>query len=76
VEWIGEGPHMDLLNDLLCFRFDVSEIEAPSFSLWPQPCSPNWYGAGITPDPFFIDWISKNLDVCPGKLDDISLDEE
>jgi hypothetical protein len=62
---------MALLDDLLYFRFDASEIEAPLFSHWPRPCSPNWYAAEIAPDPFFIDWISKNLEVCPGKLESI-----
>ncbi|KAH8753749.1 ankyrin repeat-containing domain protein [Hyaloscypha sp. PMI_1271] len=66
IKWIGEGPHMILLESLIQSGFDVSEIEAPSFALWPQPCSPNWIALDITPDPFFVDWISMNLKICPG----------
>jgi hypothetical protein len=75
VTWIDTVPHVALLDDLLYFGFDASEIEAPSFSLWPEP-SPPWYEATngniYRRDPFFIEWISKNLAVCPGKLDTIS----
>jgi hypothetical protein len=62
---------MALLDDLLYFGFDPSGIEAPSFSRWPKPCSSDWGAAGMVPDPFFIEYISMNLKVCPGKLDDI-----
>ncbi|KAH9208152.1 ankyrin repeat-containing domain protein, partial [Leptodontidium sp. 2 PMI_412] len=66
VNWIGEGPHMILLEELIRSGFDVSEIEAPSFAMWPLPCSPDWLALDRTPDPFFVDWISKNLENCPG----------
>jgi hypothetical protein len=58
---------MILLEDLIQSGFDASEIEAPSFALWPKPCSPNWLALEITPDPFFVDWISINLKVYPGE---------
>lgn len=58
---------MILLEELIRSGFDVSEIEAPSFAMWPLPCSPNWLALDITPDPFFVDWISKNLENCPGE---------
>jgi len=66
---------MILLESLIQSRFDVSEIEAPSFALWPVPCSPNWIALDITPDPFFVDWISMNLKICPGESDATFLSE-
>ena len=58
---------MILLEELIRSGFDVSEIEAPSFGMWPLPCSPGWLALDMTPDPFFVDWISKNLENCPGE---------
>jgi hypothetical protein len=58
---------MALLHDLIHLGFDASDIEAPSFSHWPEPCSPNWIAEDITPDPFFVGWIAENLKVCPGE---------
>ncbi|KAJ0348248.1 hypothetical protein COL154_011936 [Colletotrichum chrysophilum] len=54
-KWIGEGPHLDLLETLIHLDFDAGEVEAQA---WPQPCSPNWISEGSTPDPFFVEYIS------------------
>ncbi|CAG9985666.1 unnamed protein product [Clonostachys byssicola] len=56
--WIGEGPHMPLLNELLDYGFDVNRLSCPSVLDWPQPCSPNWISEELTNDPFFITYIS------------------
>ncbi|RDL36101.1 uncharacterized protein BP5553_06713 [Venustampulla echinocandica] len=70
-KWVDEEDRLDLLGDLLHFGFDASEIEAPLFSHLPKPCPPSLSVTGTNSDPFFINWISKNLEVSPGKLDAI-----
>jgi hypothetical protein len=40
-EWIGEGPHLELLEILLGLGFDATVIDAPYATDWPEPCSPN-----------------------------------
>jgi ankyrin repeat protein len=66
VEWIGEGPHLLLQKEIVRSGFDASEVEAPSFSKWPMPCSPDWSSEAFTPDPFYVDWISMNIGISPG----------
>jgi hypothetical protein len=60
---------LTLIEDLIRFGFDASEIDAPAFSLWPEPCRVGYNILNLEPDPFFVEWISKNLEVCPGKLE-------
>jgi hypothetical protein len=60
---------LTLTEDLIRFGFDASEIDAPTFSLWPEPCRVGHNILNLEPDPFFVEWISKNLEVCPGKLE-------
>jgi hypothetical protein len=57
-----------LIEELISSGFDASEIEAPSFSAWPLPHFGDDTGF-LRPisDPFFVEWISENLKVCPGK---------
>ncbi|KAF6820638.1 hypothetical protein CMUS01_11527 [Colletotrichum musicola] len=54
-KWIGEGPHLHLLHELLNLGFDAADLDAQD---WPQPCDPNWISEKLTPDPFFIEYIS------------------
>ncbi|KAK1690581.1 hypothetical protein BDP55DRAFT_544498 [Colletotrichum godetiae] len=54
--WIGEGPHLDLLEILLGLGYDVSEVVG-DFQDWPQLSSPNWISEAHTPDPFFIEYF-------------------
>lgn len=54
-KWIGEGPHLDLLEELMHLDFDAGEVEAQK---WPEPCSPNWRSESVTSDPFFVEYIS------------------
>ncbi|KAF4822461.1 Ankyrin repeat, PH and SEC7 domain containing protein secG [Colletotrichum siamense] len=35
--------------------FDAGEVEAQE---WPEPCSSNWRSESVTPDPFFVEYIS------------------
>ena len=56
--WIGEAPHLDLLETLLSLGFDATEIDSPHAQDWPMPCSPNWGTYDIAPDPFFVDYLS------------------
>ncbi|KAF4972880.1 hypothetical protein FSARC_651 [Fusarium sarcochroum] len=64
-QWIGEGDHLGLLEAVLAYGFDATAIHAPSFEKWPVSCSPDWYGAGRTPDPFFIRYIGMILTYSP-----------
>ncbi|KAF4856237.1 Serine/threonine-protein kinase TNNI3K [Colletotrichum siamense] len=54
-KWIGEGPHLDLLEELMHLDFDAGEVETQE---WPEPCSSNWRSESVTPDPFFVEYIS------------------
>ncbi|KAJ3471747.1 hypothetical protein MRS44_001846 [Fusarium solani] len=63
--WIGEGRHLALLDAILEHGFDVTAIHTSHLEQWPAPCSPDWYGAGRTPDPFFIDYVGTMLRYCP-----------
>lgn len=61
-----------MIQELISFGFDPSEIEAPCFSDRPLSHLPDWtefpYYRPIN-DPFFVDWISENLKVSPGESD-------
>ncbi|KAK2773911.1 nacht and ankyrin domain protein [Colletotrichum kahawae] len=54
-KWIGEGPHLALLDKLMHLDFDAGEVEVQK---WPEPCSPDWSSESVTPDPFFVEYIS------------------
>ncbi|KAL3478303.1 hypothetical protein BJX99DRAFT_224615 [Aspergillus californicus] len=56
-KWIGEGPHLDLLDAVLELGFDPSG-DSPLYDKWPAVCSPEWFGGGFTPDPFFIEYFA------------------
>jgi hypothetical protein len=60
--WIGEGPHMELLETILPRNdnalVDLSKQSAFLFQNWPEACSFDWQSIKITPDPFFIDAVS------------------
>ncbi|KXH39676.1 hypothetical protein CSAL01_03000 [Colletotrichum salicis] len=55
-KWIGDGPHLDLLETLLHLGYNVSEVVG-DFQDWPQLSSPNWISEEHTPDPFFIEYF-------------------
>ncbi|KXH41656.1 hypothetical protein CNYM01_09833 [Colletotrichum nymphaeae SA-01] len=55
-KWIGEGPHLYLLEFLLDLGYDVSGVVG-DFQDWPALSSPNWISEAITPDPFFIEYF-------------------
>ncbi|KAH8666272.1 hypothetical protein BGZ61DRAFT_538455 [Ilyonectria robusta] len=52
--WIGEGPHLELLEILLHLDFEAAEIDIHD---WPKPCSPDWWAPDIAPDPFFVEYL-------------------
>ncbi|EFQ25667.1 uncharacterized protein GLRG_00811 [Colletotrichum graminicola M1.001] len=54
-KWIGEGPHIDLLETLFTLGFDATVADTQN---WPEVSSPNWRSEGMTPDPFFLEYIS------------------
>ncbi|KAK4121634.1 hypothetical protein N657DRAFT_647819 [Parathielavia appendiculata] len=56
--WIGEGPHLDLLDAILDCGFDPTAINSPRWEQWPQSCSPNWIAGEHTPDPFFVEYLA------------------
>jgi hypothetical protein len=64
--WIGEGPHMALLEDLIALEVDPLEAGVNLFASWPRPCSQNWRCVGITPDPFFIEAMTLLFSKDPG----------
>ncbi|KAL4747079.1 hypothetical protein BDW72DRAFT_197078 [Aspergillus terricola var. indicus] len=65
-KWIGEGPHLDLLEAILACGFDPGFIESPVYEEWPSPCSPNWWAEELAPDPFFIDYLALLANASPG----------
>ncbi|KAF5652102.1 nacht and ankyrin domain protein [Fusarium sp. NRRL 25303] len=52
--WIGEAPHLELLEILLGLGFSAAEIDIHD---WPEPCSPDWFAPDIAEDPFFIEYL-------------------
>ncbi|KAK9424960.1 hypothetical protein SUNI508_13281 [Seiridium unicorne] len=61
--WIGEGPHLAVLEELLALGFDPGNLEVPLVESWPQPCDPNWISEKATPDPFFIQYLAMMVSV-------------
>ncbi|KAK1999868.1 ankyrin [Colletotrichum falcatum] len=53
--WIGEGPHMSLLETLIELGFDATVADTQD---WPQVSSPGWQYETMTPDPFFVEYIT------------------
>ena len=66
--WIGEGPHLELLEILLGLGFDATVIDSPHSQDWPEPASPNWIAEGLAPDPFFVEYQGMLLGDNQGKL--------
>ncbi|KAI7759836.1 hypothetical protein LZL87_009159 [Fusarium oxysporum] len=52
--WIGEAPHLELLEILLDLGFNAAEI---NIHHWPEPCSPDWFAPDIAADPFFVEYL-------------------
>ncbi|SCO00523.1 uncharacterized protein FFB20_11240 [Fusarium fujikuroi] len=52
--WIGEAPHLELLEILLGLGFNAAEINIHD---WPEHCSPDWFAPDIAEDPFFIEYL-------------------
>ncbi|KIN05249.1 hypothetical protein OIDMADRAFT_51065 [Oidiodendron maius Zn] len=66
--WIGEGPHLELLEILLNVGFDATVIDSPRTQDWPEPSSPDWLAEGLAPDPFFVEYQSMLLRDNQGRL--------
>jgi len=67
-KWIGEGPHLVLLSDVLRCGFDPTAVDSPLWKDWPRPCSPGWVSEEVTPDPFFVQYLSMLVKDDPGRL--------
>ena len=67
-EWIGEGPHLELLDVLLSLGFDATLIDSPHVKDWPEPSSPHWRAEKIAPDPFFVNYQGMLLKDNQGKF--------
>ncbi|KAI0839534.1 hypothetical protein F5Y06DRAFT_265649 [Hypoxylon sp. FL0890] len=65
VSWIGEAPHLYLLGALLESGLDPMDLPSPHWKQWPKPCSPDWAAPEETPDPFFLEYISKLVNRAP-----------
>jgi hypothetical protein len=66
--WIGEGPHMDVLSDLIRLGLDPGAMDLSFFHKWPRFSDPNWLSEGQTPDPFGTDFLRQCLEVDPGTV--------
>jgi hypothetical protein len=64
--WIGEGPHLNLLDAILESGFDPTAINCPLWEQWPACCSPNWISEQHTPDPFFVEFLARLVKDNPG----------
>jgi hypothetical protein len=67
-KWIGEGPHLKLLEILLDLGFDTTVIDSPHAQDWPEPSSPDWRAEDLAPDPFFVEYQRRLLRDNQGKL--------
>ncbi|KAI0113806.1 hypothetical protein F4776DRAFT_639054 [Hypoxylon sp. NC0597] len=63
--WIGEAPHLYLLDTLLDFGLDPIDLPSPHWKRWPRPCSPDWMIPAGAPDPFFLKYMSKLVSKAP-----------
>jgi hypothetical protein len=68
-KWIGEGPHLELLEILLELDFDATVIDSPLAQNWPAPSSPDWIAEGLAPDPFFVEYQKLLLRNNQGRLE-------
>ncbi|KAI1137489.1 hypothetical protein F5Y05DRAFT_387380 [Hypoxylon sp. FL0543] len=64
-EWIGEAPHLWLLDTLLNVGLDPMDLPSPHWKQWPKPCSQDWAVHESAPDPFFLKYISKLVNKAP-----------
>lgn len=67
-KWIGDAPHLELLEVLLDLGFDATLIDSPHARDWPEPSSPSWFAEVETPDPFFVQYQSMLLKDNQGRL--------
>ncbi|KAF2719030.1 hypothetical protein K431DRAFT_305472 [Polychaeton citri CBS 116435] len=74
--WIGEGPHMELLEDLLSMGMEPTAVHPQLFTGWPGLSSPGWISECNTEDPFGIDFIRRCLRVSSGSFGCDSLMEK
>jgi hypothetical protein len=70
---IGDGPHIELLKDLLQLGIDPSEAGTQLFSSWLKPCDQVWesplgpyYPPIIIEDPFYIEAVTLLAHADPG----------
>jgi hypothetical protein len=68
-KWIGEGRHLGLLDFILKAGFEPSGIDSPLFQKWPASCSPNWISEELTPDPFFLEYLTTLVKASPGECE-------
>lgn len=69
-KWIGEGPHLYLLEVLLDLGYDISGVVG-DFQDWPALSSPNWISESHVPDPFFIEYFQIVCEYNQGKLNNL-----
>lgn len=59
-KWIGEGPHMAMLETLLGLKIDPGDFDSSLFqNEWPESCNPGWQSEALTPDPMFVKFIGE-----------------
>ena len=56
--WIGEGPHLGLLEELLSLGIDPCDAGVQLCTSWPRPCNPSWQCPGTIEDPFYVEAIN------------------
>lgn len=66
MKWIGEGPHLSLLETLLELGVDPADAGVQLFPSWPRPCDPNWQAPYMIPDPFYIEAVAMLAKADPG----------
>ena len=66
-EWLGEGPHMDMLDTLIRSGIDPDYFHADLYKRWPSLPWATWGSEGIVRDPMFVEWISICLKNTPGR---------
>jgi hypothetical protein len=57
MKWVGEGPHLGLLEHLLELGLDPSEAGSKLFPCWPRSCNPDWQTPYMIDDPFYVEAI-------------------
>ncbi|KAH7054597.1 hypothetical protein B0J12DRAFT_658255 [Macrophomina phaseolina] len=66
LKWVGEGPHVLLLSQLLKTSIDATEVSGETLYNWPKPLNVGFLAPFTYPDPLFLEIIARLAHDDPG----------